>query len=236
MQAVFNNSWQRLTETEQAVFKRLSVFRGGFRREAAEQVARAALPILTALVDKSLLQVGANGRYQIHELLRQYAEERLRASPEDAVDIQETHCTYYVDFLFTRQEAMGASSEQQKVTRELRGDWENIRLAWQWAVDQKKVPEIYKAAIPSTISARPKAGIGKVKRRLKKQSRCWSRSNQANCRAKPWPGYSSVMAGCAFAWVSFRKPKPGWSKVGRFTNSSTCSHPHIPLPPTPWVH
>jgi hypothetical protein len=68
----------------------LSIFRGGFRREAGEMVAGATLPILAALIDKSLVQVvtesaepetqqetqeGARResslRYEIHELLRQ---------------------------------------------------------------------------------------------------------------------------------------------------------------------
>ena len=62
---------------------RLSVFRGGFTREAAEAVAGASLRTLTALVDKSLVRVDANGRYDIHELLRQYAEERLNETGDN---------------------------------------------------------------------------------------------------------------------------------------------------------
>jgi predicted ATPase len=68
---------------EQAVFPQLAIFRGGFRREAAEAVTGATLPLLTSLVDKSLLRWQANGRYQIHELLRQYAEKRLAQSAAD---------------------------------------------------------------------------------------------------------------------------------------------------------
>src|SRR5690606_36350076 len=60
MQAVFAHSWSLLAPDEQAVFPRLAVFRGGFRREAAEVVAGATLPVLTALADKSLLQWQAN--------------------------------------------------------------------------------------------------------------------------------------------------------------------------------
>ncbi|MCB0180454.1 MAG: AAA family ATPase, partial [Anaerolineae bacterium] len=56
MAAVFDTSWQLLSENEQHVFKRLSVFRGGFQRAAAEPVAGATLATLAALVDKSLLR------------------------------------------------------------------------------------------------------------------------------------------------------------------------------------
>src|SRR5512134_3687738 len=48
MRAVFDHSWRLLTEEEQAVLLRLSVFQGGFRREAAEQVAGATLAVLSA--------------------------------------------------------------------------------------------------------------------------------------------------------------------------------------------
>ena len=77
MHAVFDRSWKRLQPDEQMVLARLSVFRGGFSREAAEQVAGANLRILLSLVNKSLLQRQVeNGRYQVHELLRQYAAEK----------------------------------------------------------------------------------------------------------------------------------------------------------------
>ena len=99
MRAVFDHSWQLLSEAERNVFKRLAVFRGGFRRVAAEQVARATLQILTSLVDKSLLRWEPDGRYQIHELLRQYAAEHLVLSPNDIAQVYDRHCAYYANFL-----------------------------------------------------------------------------------------------------------------------------------------
>ena len=63
MRAVFDYSWALLTEPEQQVLAKLSVFRGGFTREAAQAIAGATLRQLLALVNKSLIQrdVG-NGR------------------------------------------------------------------------------------------------------------------------------------------------------------------------------
>ncbi len=77
MQAVFDHSWNLLSEDEQRVFSRLSMFRSVFSREAAEQVGGASLPILASLVDKSLLRISTAGHYDMHELLRQYAGEKL---------------------------------------------------------------------------------------------------------------------------------------------------------------
>jgi predicted ATPase len=99
MRAVFDQSWRMLSGEEQAVFIRLAVFRGGFRRIAAEQVAGATLSILSALVNKSLLQWEANGRYQVHELLRQYAEEQLAQSPEARAHTLEQHGAYFARLL-----------------------------------------------------------------------------------------------------------------------------------------
>ena len=62
MQAVFAQTWGHLTDDEQALFKKLAVFRGGFRREAVESIAGASLPLLSSLLDKCLLRLEASGR------------------------------------------------------------------------------------------------------------------------------------------------------------------------------
>jgi hypothetical protein len=65
LRVAFDYSWTLLSEKEREVFKNLSVFRGGFRREAASKVAGATIPTLASLVDKSLLKVLPNGRYTL---------------------------------------------------------------------------------------------------------------------------------------------------------------------------
>ena len=55
IQAVFDHSWALLTKEERLAFKRLSVFRDGFGQTAAHEIAGATLPLLSGLVDKSLL-------------------------------------------------------------------------------------------------------------------------------------------------------------------------------------
>jgi DNA-binding SARP family transcriptional activator/predicted ATPase len=81
MRAVFEHSWQLLTQPEQHILRQLSTLRGDFSHEAAEQVTGASLPELVALVDKSLLRITPTGRYRMHELLRQFAAEKLEDSP-----------------------------------------------------------------------------------------------------------------------------------------------------------
>ncbi len=145
MRAVFDQSWQLLTDQERQVFQRLSVFRGTFQRWAAERVAGASLPMLSALVDKSLLRPESGGRYQIHELLHQFAAEQLVQSPEDVARVYDLHCTYYADFLADRVEDI-LRGRQREAVAEIKAELENVRAAWQWAIEVANVEAVLKTA------------------------------------------------------------------------------------------
>jgi predicted ATPase/DNA-binding XRE family transcriptional regulator len=95
LRAVFDHSWSLLAEDERMVLMKLSVFRGGFDLEAAEQVAGASLPTLARLVDKSLIRLGEAGRYELHELLRQYANDKLVESGE-AEAVAHHHLAFFL--------------------------------------------------------------------------------------------------------------------------------------------
>lgn len=133
VRAAIEPTWNRLPEVERAVFRKLSLFRGGFTREAAETIAGASLPILSSLVDKSLVRLEANGRYDVHELLRQYAEEQLLAAQE-ADALREAQSQYYVDFMRTRERGI---RQHRHVLDEIKADFENVRLCWSWIVSRK---------------------------------------------------------------------------------------------------
>ncbi|MCA9921950.1 MAG: hypothetical protein KC421_06255, partial [Anaerolineales bacterium] len=81
LRAVIDRSWQALSDAEQAAFMALSVFRGRFSTQAALAVLKTNPAVLHTLVDKSLLQRSENGRLQMHNILRQYAADRLAALP-----------------------------------------------------------------------------------------------------------------------------------------------------------
>jgi predicted ATPase/transcriptional regulator with XRE-family HTH domain len=82
LRAVFDHSWGLLGDDEQAALRRLSLFPGSFTRAAAAAVAGATLPILAALIAQSLLRRSTADRYDLHDLVRQYAAEQLAASGE----------------------------------------------------------------------------------------------------------------------------------------------------------
>ncbi|RIK36995.1 MAG: hypothetical protein DCC55_25585 [Chloroflexi bacterium] len=134
MQAVFAQSWRLLTQTEQTVFKRLSIFSGGFTRQAAEQIAGASLVTLSTLVDKSLLRWDAEGLYQIHELLRQFGEEQLEQTPEEAQSVHNAHCDYYSRRFQGLEDSLYGPYRRQLIA-EIAAEFENVRQAWNWAVE-----------------------------------------------------------------------------------------------------
>ncbi len=144
MLAVFEQTWQRLTDEEQRVFRILSVFSGGFRREAAEAVAGVSMRVLSDLVDKSLLTREPDGRYQVHELLRQYAEGRLETMPDETIRIRDLHSAYYTHFLHEREQDL-TGGRQRDASLEIEADLDNIRAAWAWAVEHSRVEAIEQA-------------------------------------------------------------------------------------------
>jgi predicted ATPase/DNA-binding CsgD family transcriptional regulator len=141
MRAAFEPTWAGLGDDEQKVFMRLSVFRGGFTREAAEAIVGASLRTLMALVDKSLLRVDITGRYDIHELLRQYGQERLNESPCQPFETFDRHCSYYLRFLADQWPRLTGSAIKASM-RDIHLELENVRTAWDWALHQQKAAEI----------------------------------------------------------------------------------------------
>jgi predicted ATPase/DNA-binding CsgD family transcriptional regulator len=134
IRSVFNHSWHLLSENERAVFRKLSVFRGGFTREAAETVAVASLHSLAALLDKSLLRLNPAGRYELHELLRQYSVEQLDAAERSTVEA--AYIAYY--FALLKDLTPEIKSHQQiSALNTIAADFENIRNAWQLAIEAK---------------------------------------------------------------------------------------------------
>jgi predicted ATPase/transcriptional regulator with XRE-family HTH domain len=141
IRAVFDHSWKLLSADEQRVLQRLSVFRSSFRREAAEQVAGVTLSLLSALVGKSLLRPIPSGRYQMHELLRQFAAEKLEAIPPEQAAAQQRHTDYYLAFLQQRGEGL-KEKQQRAVLAEIQEELDNVRAGWNWAVEQGQVESI----------------------------------------------------------------------------------------------
>ena len=142
--AVFDHSWDLLSDDERRVMQRLSVFRGGFTREAAEQVTGTTLSVLFSLVDKSLIRRSELGRYDLHELIRQYAVLRMQADGQEKNVTYRKHAEYYLTLLHARENAL-RSHLQKETLVELRPEIDNFRAAWDFAVISAEADLLHRA-------------------------------------------------------------------------------------------
>ena len=140
IQATLAYSWSFLSQQETHIAAACSVFRGGFSLQAAEQVLGANRVILNALEDHSLLRLvrhQENGnRYEMHELVRQYAAAQLQALPALAEAMRDKFCAYYLTFIHEREEALVHNRQAQF---ELQSELNNLRQAWQWTIERADI-------------------------------------------------------------------------------------------------
>ena len=133
LHAVIESSWQMLSTAEQTLFRKLAVFRGGFSREAAQQVAKATLPQLMSLVDQSFLRLDDDQRFRRHPLLLQFAQAQLATHSDAQSAMEAAHATFFADFVQSRETALHGAAAPQTLAA-IGADLENIRKAWQWAL------------------------------------------------------------------------------------------------------
>lgn len=136
LRAVFERSWDLLDDEERAVLKRISVFRGGFSREAAAEIAGAGPAMLAHLVDHSLLRRGPSGRLEIHELLRQYAAQKLAEDPEEDALTRQKH-TRYFSAMIGRLRGDLTGNRQRPACEAVMAELENVRSAWRSGVESR---------------------------------------------------------------------------------------------------
>src|SRR5450755_833134 len=143
MRALIDWSYDLLAKPERALFRKLGVFNGGCRLEAATALCGddptsdwEVLDRLSALVDKSLVQAEVDGttqRYRLLESTRHYALEELRRTGEFDAAVRD-HARYYLDIarrvdgLFIK---MGKSDDAFVIANAEAG---NFRASLQWAL------------------------------------------------------------------------------------------------------
>jgi predicted ATPase/DNA-binding XRE family transcriptional regulator len=139
LRAMVDWSHDLLSEDECRLFRRLSVFAGGWILEAAAAMQHdssqtATLDLLSRLIDKSFIlverQLGKEARYSMLETLREYAIEKLAAAQETTF----AHAQHFQFFhnLALRSQLYG--SEKQQWLDRLEADYDNIRAAVTWAL------------------------------------------------------------------------------------------------------
>jgi non-specific serine/threonine protein kinase len=138
-----------LSKREGILFRRLSVFAGGFVLEAAEVVGAGGdiegsevLDLLDSMVDKSLVMVEereGEARYRLLETVRQFGREKLEESGE-ASEILRRHAGYYL-VLAEEAEPELLGPDQGLWLQRLRSEFANLREARAWSLEPGQEPE-----------------------------------------------------------------------------------------------
>jgi predicted ATPase/DNA-binding SARP family transcriptional activator/DNA-binding CsgD family transcriptional regulator len=140
-------SFELLAEPERTLFRRLSVFAGGWTLEAAETIGTGGgiervdiLDLLSRLVEKSLVMAEATGngqmRYRMLEPIRQYGRQKLEESGE-ADTVKHRHAALFLA-LAEEAEPELAGPRQQEWLERLEAEHSNLRAALAWALEEKE--------------------------------------------------------------------------------------------------
>jgi predicted ATPase len=138
LHALIDWSYELLNAQARSVLNCLSVFAGGWTLEAAEAISAsgdACANILAELVDHSLVVFGADAghqRYSMHETIRQFAQEQLHSSDQEA-DALERHARYYADLIASTAENRNGQSLPERL-RIVQDDHDNLRQAFEWLI------------------------------------------------------------------------------------------------------
>jgi predicted ATPase/DNA-binding CsgD family transcriptional regulator len=154
LHATIDWSHELLSEEERTLFRRLSVFAGGFSLEAAESVCIGedverveVLGLLSHLVDKSLVvarEEGGESRYRLLETVRQYGREKLEASA-DAEEARRRHTGFYLA-LAEEAEPRLKGHQQVEWMERLEVENQNLRAATQRLLEKGEIETVVRLA------------------------------------------------------------------------------------------
>ncbi len=137
VRATLEHSWGLLSQAERGLLARLSVFRGGCDEQAAIAVSGGSVNGLGSLVDKSLVRLGPDGRYILHELVRQFGLEKLAEAGEEPAT-RERHLVHFADGAEQREQALEVRREAWAPT--FSSEHDNLVAALTFARDHELEP------------------------------------------------------------------------------------------------
>jgi predicted ATPase/class 3 adenylate cyclase len=142
LRATVSWSYRLLTDRQQRLFDRLSVFAGDFDLVSAEAVGAddesdelGVVELLAELVDKSMVvadRVGRTTRYRLLETLRQFGEERLDDRGTTAV-VRDRHLQYFHRRCLVLEDQLWGPKSLDAAA-EIEREWDNLRAAHSWAI------------------------------------------------------------------------------------------------------
>lgn len=144
--AALEHSWHLLDASEQAVFARCAVFKGGFTRAAFESVAHGGVDSLMNLVDKSLVRRSSGG-FALHALLGQFAQEKLAGMGDEGKAAAARHAEYFTRLLTDASRGV-LGTDLHAAFEVLKEEEANILACLEWAADNAEVQVLLDLAEP----------------------------------------------------------------------------------------
>ena len=137
---MFDYSWGLLTTHERQVLAALSVFRGGFTREAAQEVAGASLRDLMSLTSKSLIHRTPGAAMRCTNCCGSTGRRAPSHTGEEPA-VRDRHAAYYTNFLQAARACCTAAARGGALA-EVGADIENEHAAWEWAITRSDADAI----------------------------------------------------------------------------------------------
>jgi len=122
--AVFEYSWNQLSNELRVALWRLCVFQNGFTRQAAHEIAEIELAMIAALVRCSMLWADGQGRFFVPRIVKHYAQKKALYQAGNPIPLAERHSRYYGQWLNNHLNELHA----------VQAEFENILAGWHWAV------------------------------------------------------------------------------------------------------
>lgn len=148
MESVFDTTWQRLSKSDRLAWAKLSVFEGGFNREAAQTVTSVSLLQLLNLINKALITRQGERFYQ-HPLIQQYGRKQL-INLGLATEVQDNHAHYYLSGLKALENDLFSPKKPAAIAL-MQSEESNILMAWRWAATHARAKVLEGALRPLSL-------------------------------------------------------------------------------------
>lgn len=144
VRAVMNSIWGRLSSEDRRAMARLSVFVGTFTYEAARRVTQESLVTLRRLLSSALIRRSGANRFDLHELVRQYAAEQLARDPDQLRLARQNHADYYVERV-QKEAEIARTTLNVRLVRGFVVEMPNVQHAWDFLVETRQFDRLVEA-------------------------------------------------------------------------------------------
>ncbi|MGC1380677.1 MAG: adenylate/guanylate cyclase domain-containing protein [Candidatus Baltobacteraceae bacterium] len=204
MRALIDWSYDLLTEQEQRLFRRVSIFIGGWTLEAAEAVctddtldALDAIDLISSLVEKSLVVADVEAdstRYRLLESTGAFAHEKLERSGERDV-LARRHAQWAADLADRSYEARWSTGLTARWYAEFEPEAENARSATDWALSHDEVVLAARLVVGFSSTYRRLVGEAETKGRIEAVIERLDAGAQPELAARAWAALSRTIGG-----------------------------------------